>query len=128
MILNDVDIYYMAFPKAKWHIKAFVWTVYLLETAQTILATHDAFSALAIGWGQTDALLKPHLLWFSVPVMDGISTSTCLCTGHFDNQALAVSFIVQCFFSSRIYIVSGGEALVAVIILLVVRKIPLFAS
>ena len=70
----------MAFPKVERHIKAFVWTVYLLETAQTILATHDAFSALAIGWGQTDALLKPHLLWFSVPVMDGISTSTYFCT------------------------------------------------
>ena len=53
--------------------KAFVHVIYLIEFIQTLLATHDAWDAFGGGWGVANSLNEPHWLWFSVPVLSGIS-------------------------------------------------------
>ena len=48
--------------------------MYLLQTLQIALASHDAWQVFAVGWGNADALDSPQWLWFDVPVLSGIST------------------------------------------------------
>ncbi|KAI0748587.1 hypothetical protein C8Q80DRAFT_1172658 [Daedaleopsis nitida] len=65
------------------------------------MATHDAYKVLGAGWGDAEALDKPHWLWFDTPLMTGI-----------------VSAIVQCYFSWRIYILSTSAILSGIICLI----------
>ena len=79
-----------------------VYGLYVLETAQTVLATYDAFQWLAYGYGNMIALSKPFTSSIDAPIMDGI-----------------LALVVQLFFAWRIYILgkswllSGAISLVA---------------
>lgn len=69
------DIYYIAFPKDRTYRKALVVFTFTIEVAQTLMATHDGFRALASGWGVQDAL--NHVYWSCVdtPIMGSIRMS-----------------------------------------------------
>lgn len=83
-------------------MKCLVYGLYVLETAQTILATYDAFQWFAYGFGNMIALSKPFTSSIDAPIMDGI-----------------LALVVQLFFSWRIYklgkswLLSGAISLVA---------------
>jgi hypothetical protein len=66
------DMYYMSFPKDRNGIKALVFGLFFVETAQTVLITHDLFAAYASGWGNLSQLASAHLEWFSTPILSGI--------------------------------------------------------
>lgn len=68
-------MYNVAFPQDLRKMKAIVWTVYLLEIVQVILATHDAFITLAKNCGDAVSLSKFQFFWLYVPVITGISRS-----------------------------------------------------
>lgn len=53
-------------------MKAIVYTVFLFETVQTILITHDAFHQLATSFGNYEGLLDPYYIWFDLPVQSAI--------------------------------------------------------
>lgn len=76
------------------HQHAFsVFGLFLLETAQTIMVTNDAFQWFAYGFGNLIMLSKPFTSSVDAPIMDGL-----------------VALIVQLFFSWRIWVsISIGE-------------------
>ncbi|PPQ91014.1 hypothetical protein CVT25_013939 [Psilocybe cyanescens] len=90
----QVYIYYMSFPKDRIHMKCLIYGLYLLEMAQTIIVTHDAFNGYAKGFGNLKALHSIQLEWLCVPIFSGI-----------------VSCTVQMFFAYRISILSGSKAI-----------------
>ena len=49
-----------------------VYSIYLIETLQITLASHDAWQVFAVGWGDPVALNSPQWLWFDTPVLSGI--------------------------------------------------------
>ena len=67
------DIYYLAFPKDRVEYKTLVYGLYLLETTQTMLFTSSAFRTFATGFRDQASLDRVDTLWFSVPIMSGIS-------------------------------------------------------
>jgi hypothetical protein len=62
----------MSFPNDRWHWKFIIYFLFVVEIAQTILATKDAYSVYAEGFGQFEALDNMHLLWLTLPVMSGL--------------------------------------------------------
>lgn len=70
---NDcLDVYYLAFPKDRTVIKSLVYGVYVIQTVQTILVTHDAFNGYAKGYGRATVLNSAQLEWLAVPIFSGI--------------------------------------------------------
>jgi len=72
--------------------------IFLLETTQTILCTHDAFNAYAKGYGNLTALGSAQLEWLAVPIFSGI-----------------VSCAVQMYYGYRLQLLSGSKPLGLVI-------------
>lgn len=66
------DMYYLSFPKDRWTTKFLVYSVFLIDTAQTIIVTNDAFNTYAEHYGQLDALTAIQNEWLAVPVFSGI--------------------------------------------------------
>ncbi|EKM52239.1 uncharacterized protein PHACADRAFT_148756 [Phanerochaete carnosa HHB-10118-sp] len=90
----QVYLYYIAFPRDRWTLKTLVYSVYVIETVQTILVTYDAFNEYASGFGSLEALDAGGLNWISVPIFSGI-----------------VSAMVQIHYAYRVSIVSGSRIL-----------------
>lgn len=65
-------MYYMSFPKDRRTLQFLVFGLFLLETVQTVLITHDLFTTYAFGWGDTAQLGARHLEPFAVPITNGI--------------------------------------------------------
>lgn len=66
------DTYYVAFPRDSRPVKGLVLGVFLLETAQTLIAMHDAFVTFGVNFGDLDALAATHLSWFTVPIVSSL--------------------------------------------------------
>ncbi|KAF8873112.1 hypothetical protein BD779DRAFT_1679370 [Infundibulicybe gibba] len=94
----QVYLYYLAFPNDRLSTKCLVFGLYLVETLQTLLITHDVFDSFGSGYGNLTALGSAQLEWLSVPVLSGI-----------------VSCTVQMFFAYRIFVLSKSKVLALVI-------------
>ncbi|KAF9484539.1 hypothetical protein BDN70DRAFT_872318 [Pholiota conissans] len=90
ILVVQVYIYWTAFPSDQWHTKTLVYSLFILDTLQSILLAKDGFATFASGFGNKDQLNSVGLVWFSVPVL-----------------AAVVSLIVECFFAYRIWVLSG---------------------
>jgi hypothetical protein len=66
------DNYYLAFPKDRLYVKALVYSLFVVETLQTILNSHDLFKMYGEGFGNPAALEDLHFSWFSIPILSGI--------------------------------------------------------
>ncbi|KAK7034662.1 hypothetical protein VNI00_012304 [Paramarasmius palmivorus] len=93
-------LYYTAFPNDQKKFKFLVYFVYVLEFAQTILFTQDAFERFVYGFANPDAISKINLIWFSSPFVDGL-----------------VAFLVQIQFAYRIRLLSPKSKIVLGLIL-----------
>ncbi|KAJ7124008.1 hypothetical protein C8R43DRAFT_1031545 [Mycena crocata] len=97
--------FHVCFPLEKLWIKALVYTIFVLEVAQTGITSHFAYSILVIGWG--DPTIFAKLPWSSLapPIFTGITSAA-----------------VQMFFARRIWILKGNSVIyrmvAAVIVLL----------
>ncbi|KAJ8091684.1 hypothetical protein PM082_020919 [Marasmius tenuissimus] len=91
-------MYYSAFPNDALKFQALVYGVYLVETVQTILVTHDAFQTFAFGYGNIFSLNSVQLIWFHACVLPGL-----------------VAFTVQIYFAYRIFLLSRSK-IVSIII------------
>ncbi|KAJ7669125.1 hypothetical protein B0H17DRAFT_1209687 [Mycena rosella] len=96
----QVYLYYQAFPNDKLSTKSLVYLVYALELVETILITHDSFSAFGYGFGDLLAITKVDYDWLSIPVMSGV-----------------VAFIGQAFYAWRIYLLSKSWVISALIVI-----------
>jgi hypothetical protein len=82
-----------------------VFGLFVVETIQTVLITHDLFATYAFGWGDTAQLGARHLEPFAVPITNGI-----------------VGFIVQIFYAHRLFSFSRSRALVCVIVTMAITQ------
>lgn len=55
-------------------MKAIVCIVFLLEFAQTLIATRDAFQTFARDFGNPAALASIQTQWLALPVIIGVGT------------------------------------------------------
>ncbi|GJE98656.1 hypothetical protein PsYK624_148910 [Phanerochaete sordida] len=90
----QVYLYHISFPNDGRIAKALVYSVFLIETAQTILVTHDAFNAYAKGFGNLVALGSAQMEWLAVPIFSGIVSAT-----------------VQMYYAYRVSLLSGSRVL-----------------
>jgi len=97
----QVYMYYLAFPKDRSVYKVLVSVTYLLEVAQTFLATESAFKTFAFGFGNPAVLDEVGVLWFSAPLMSGMS-----------------AFLSQSFYAYRIYVLAQSYHFSGMIMLL----------
>ena len=103
-----LDIYWTAFPSDQWHTKLLVYTLFVLDSLQSILLARDGFSIFAEGFGDMTRLNEIGLVWFTVPILAEL--------GRFANYGAysvvnalpsTVSLIVECFFAYRIWVLYG---------------------
>lgn len=66
------DLYHVSFSNERWPTKALVYAIYLVETTQTILISHDAFNAYAIHFGDLQNLDAMQNEWLAVPVFSAV--------------------------------------------------------
>jgi hypothetical protein len=67
-----LDLYYIATPKDRVLVKVFVYGLFALETAQTIIMSHDGIIFLGVEFANPAQLDLIHLAWLSVPFMESI--------------------------------------------------------
>ena len=66
------DWYYVSFPHDGPLPKCLVYGIYAIEITQTILVSHDAFTAYAKFYGDLNELNAMQNEWLTVPVMSSI--------------------------------------------------------
>jgi hypothetical protein len=66
------DNYYLAFPKDRLYVKTLVSVLFVMETVQTILNTHDLYKMYAEGFANPEALDGLHLAWIPIPILTGL--------------------------------------------------------
>ncbi|KAK1216953.1 hypothetical protein PQX77_020400 [Marasmius sp. AFHP31] len=98
VLVVQVFLYYLAFPRDKWTMKALVYGLFLMDTAQSILVTHEAFVKYGLGFGNVRALAEVGTGWLSFPIIGAINAIT-----------------VQLFFAHRIVRLSESKILGALI-------------
>ncbi|EMD36403.1 hypothetical protein CERSUDRAFT_115405 [Gelatoporia subvermispora B] len=86
-------------PEARVWTKVVVWIVFLLETAQIVMTTHDAFHELALSWGDCAGLTALYWAWLDQPIFAGITTA-----------------IIQCSYAYRVSILSRSWLLAGLIV------------
>ena len=103
LYLARTDMYYLAFPSDGYLRKCVVCVAYLIECAQTVLATRDAFRQFSSGWGNLLELDEIGLYWLSILLLTMLS-----------------AMLSQYFYAWRILILSHQRWIVAT-----VRPIPI---
>ncbi|EMD36299.1 hypothetical protein CERSUDRAFT_74313 [Gelatoporia subvermispora B] len=98
-------IYYQSGVPHRRLTKTIVYGLFVAETLQTILATHDGWHELVISWGDCGGLLTLNLNWLSLPFMTGIE-----------------SCVIQCYYARRIYFLGKSKTLVYVIVMLALMQ------
>ena len=68
-----------------------VYSLFLVETVQTLMVTNGAFEWFAYGFGNMKSLSKPYTTSIGAPAMDGL-----------------IALAVQLFFSWRIWVCSSS--------------------
>jgi hypothetical protein len=66
------DNYYLAFPRDRLYVKSVVYTVFVIETVQTILNAYSVHKMYAAGFGNLAALGDVQIAWFAIPFLTGI--------------------------------------------------------
>lgn len=87
ILIMQTYVYSQCFPEDKKKIRILVYTIFALDTLQTVLATADAFHWFAEGFGNMIMLTDPFISAFDAPCLDGV-----------------IAFITQVFFCWRIYV------------------------
>ncbi|KAI0683610.1 hypothetical protein C8T65DRAFT_749440 [Cerioporus squamosus] len=78
-----------------------VWGTFIWEWVQVGLITQNYFDIYVYDYGSIQSLTAYHNSWFSAPIMTAV-----------------VSFVVQCFFAWRIWMLSSSKVLTGVIVFL----------
>ncbi|KAJ7908778.1 hypothetical protein B0H13DRAFT_1536059, partial [Mycena leptocephala] len=68
LLLVQVVIYYMIFPKDRRWSKILVGFIFIVECLQVMSNTRDALRIFAVGWGDLNALYEVGWAWFCVPI------------------------------------------------------------
>ena len=109
-------MYYLAFPTDPKRNKVFVYSVFILEVTQTIIATRSAFHVFGEGYGNLAFFYGVQLSWFSVPILTGISRHYIQNYHRMSTyETHEVAFIAQNFYAYRISILSQSRWVAGII-------------
>ncbi|TCD59918.1 hypothetical protein EIP91_011194 [Steccherinum ochraceum] len=75
--LDGANLYYIAFPRDGYRYKTTVGVAYVLEIAQVVVATCDAFRMYASAWGDVLRADKIGLYWLSLPLLTAMISAIC---------------------------------------------------
>ncbi|KAF9073328.1 hypothetical protein BDP27DRAFT_1216221, partial [Rhodocollybia butyracea] len=106
VLTTQVYIYYLSFPKDHRPYKVLVYTVYLLDWAQTCSATYDAFQWFVYGWGSIPALYGIYSSFLNVPLLSSI-----------------IAAMVQIFFGWRIWRFSQSRTILYLVAILALLQL-----
>ncbi|KAF5327458.1 hypothetical protein D9619_005020 [Psilocybe cf. subviscida] len=98
ILLTQVYIYHLSFPRDPKIAKAFVYVTFMIETVQTIIITKTAWHVFAVGYGDYSVYDAVEMGWFNIPLIGG-----------------TVAFIAQIFYAYRIRLLSRSFIMPAVI-------------
>ncbi|KAK7438049.1 hypothetical protein VKT23_018216 [Stygiomarasmius scandens] len=103
-LLVQVYHYYTSFPKDKSGIKAIVYTLLILEFAQTIIMSYFAYTIFGSGYGNLAVFDKSALEWFPICVLGAL-----------------IAGIVQLFYAHRLYVLCGSKLVGSMVALVSLR-------
>ncbi|KAF8169975.1 hypothetical protein K438DRAFT_2024530 [Mycena galopus ATCC 62051] len=75
-LLVQVYHYYLAFPKDRTSTKVIVYTLFVLEVAQTGIMSYFAYTVFGSGYGNLDVFQKSALEWFPVCILGSVIAGT----------------------------------------------------
>ncbi|THU82109.1 hypothetical protein K435DRAFT_872662 [Dendrothele bispora CBS 962.96] len=75
IIIMQVYVYYMSFPRDKLWIKAAVYTLFALDLVQTVAVTDSSWSFLITGWGRPEHLHITEWGFAFIPFFCGICSA-----------------------------------------------------
>ncbi|KAK7056365.1 hypothetical protein VNI00_002919 [Paramarasmius palmivorus] len=128
----QVYLYYTAFPGDQKKFKVLVYLIYSLDAMQTIMLTHDAFQRFVYGYGDLQALGRVNLLWFSLPLLDGLGK--CSLLRWLTDSALtrttnAVAYLVQLQYAYRIHLLSPkSKKSTGVLVMIMITSLAQFGG
>ncbi|KAJ6557653.1 hypothetical protein B0H19DRAFT_946412, partial [Mycena capillaripes] len=105
-LLVQVYNYYGAFPKDRASTKAIVYTLFILELAQTGIMSYFAYTIFGSGYGNLDVFDRSALEWFPVCILGSI-----------------IAGIVQLFYAYRLHAFSGSRIAGGIVTLLALVQI-----
>ncbi|KAJ7093283.1 hypothetical protein B0H15DRAFT_831903 [Mycena belliarum] len=105
-LLVQVYQYYVAFPRDRALIKAIVYTVFVLELAQTAIMSYFAYTIFGAGYGNTVVFGASALEWFPVCVLGALIAGT-----------------VQLFYAHRLQRFSGSRRVAGAVALLALVQV-----
>jgi hypothetical protein len=73
VLLLQIYLYYLRFPKDLTYIKVLVYTVLTLDTFFMACITHAAWQVLVQNWGDVNILHSLPWTWSMVPIGSGVS-------------------------------------------------------
>ncbi|KAL0067042.1 hypothetical protein AAF712_005826 [Marasmius tenuissimus] len=90
----QVFLYYLAFKRDKWVVKALVYGLLILDTVQTVLITYDVYIKYGLEYGNVAGLAVVRNGWLSIPIISALNAT-----------------VVQLFFAYRIWKLSRSGIL-----------------
>ncbi|KAJ7615923.1 hypothetical protein FB45DRAFT_934942 [Roridomyces roridus] len=91
-LIVQVYQYYCAFPRDSKITKIAVYTLFVLELAQTGMMSHYAYKIFGAGYGDMSVLNDPSLAWFPADILPSVTVA-----------------IAQTFYAQRIYRFLGSK-------------------
>ncbi|KAH8822126.1 hypothetical protein DL96DRAFT_1620278 [Flagelloscypha sp. PMI_526] len=89
ILIVQTYVYYVAFRKDHWAMKTTVYFTFVIELVQTVMMMVDRFQVFVVDFADVAALDLHLRMWFSVPILTGISST-----------------VTQGFFAYRLYVLS----------------------
>ncbi|KAJ7744041.1 hypothetical protein DFH07DRAFT_1063455 [Mycena maculata] len=90
--------FHICFQKERAWTKCLVYGIFLMQTAETAITSHFAFSLLVVRWGDPTIFVKLPWSSLATPIFTGITSA-----------------LVQTFFAWRIYILKGENMVYRVV-------------
>jgi hypothetical protein len=123
--MKNTDLYWLAFPNDRMHLKCLVYGIYILEFAQSVLTIKVGFWIFVTGFGDVGALESSNTLWSSVPILTAIG-ELAYCLHRACAAGILIShpdtFLVQGYYAHRIRIMGQSNKLAGAIFFVSHRK------
>ncbi|CAL1708082.1 unnamed protein product [Somion occarium] len=106
VLLVQVYIYHISFPKDQILFKCLVYGIFMLDTLQTCMLTVDMFDNFIYRWGSAGSFSTIGMGWFSFIILGGI-----------------ISAAVQLTFSWRLWILAKSKVLTGTVATLALTQL-----
>ena len=70
---SALDIYHVSFREERLAIRVAVYLLFLLDIAQSVAVTEQAWQMVGNGWGRLDVLNQADWSFVAIPIISGLS-------------------------------------------------------